>query len=400
MRRRQRFLLAALLLHIPLFAYPVLRLCGWLGLGAWPTAAIFLPLFFSQVVARLYLRHANSGLLFWLRRGADLWLGISPLLFCLLVAAELPVAMGWLGARTAAWGLILLALALMAFSMVNAYSPSVVRVRLDSDKLVSTLRFAQITDVHIGSRSARFLERVIRKVNGLDAEFLCITGDFIDMPGVGDRHLSALRDCRLPVYFSVGNHERYEDLEGIIERLEAFGVTCLRSRAVIHGAVQLIGIDDSERPTQVERELTTIDIDPDRFVLLLYHRPRGLTAAAAAGVDLMISGHTHNGQVIPFNLVVNRVFERSVGLFHQGRARLYVSQGTGTWGPVMRLGSRGEITLFEIEPSPAGTPRGDALPGAAAGNRPGGGEEFHVMKTRHGRAMPPGATGTRAHRHA
>jgi len=351
MTRRGYFLLTALLLHIPLFAYPVLRLCDWLDLGAWPTTVIFLPLFFSQVVARLYLRHANSGLLFWLRRGADLWLGISPLLFCMLVAAELPVALGWLPANIAAWGLILLALGLMAYSMANAYSPSVVRVRLDSDKLSSPLRFAQISDVHIGSRSARFLQRVIRQVNELDAEFLCITGDFIDMPGVGDDHLHALRECKVPVYFSVGNHERYEDLEDIVERLEARGVTCLRSRAVIRGEVQLIGIDDSERPTQVERELTRIDIDRSRFILLLYHRPRGLAGAAEAGVDLMISGHTHNGQVIPFNIVVNQVFERSVGLFSMGSTRLYVSPGTGTWGPVMRLGSRGEVTLFEIQPA-------------------------------------------------
>jgi predicted MPP superfamily phosphohydrolase len=83
----------------------------------------------------------------------------------------------------------------------------------------------------------------------------------------------------------------------------------------------------------------------------LYHRPRGLEAAANAGVDLMISGHTHNGQIVPFNFVVRRVFERAVGLFSEGLTQLYVSPGTGTWGPIMRLGSRGEITLFEVQPS-------------------------------------------------
>ena len=77
---------------------------------------------------------------------------------------------------------------------------------------------------------------------------------------------------------------------------------------------------------------------------------RGLIDAAAAGVDLMISGHTHNGQIAPFNLVVKRVFEQTVALFHHGQTQLYVSPGTGTWGPVMRLGSRGEVTLFEVQP--------------------------------------------------
>jgi predicted MPP superfamily phosphohydrolase len=162
--------------------------------------------------------------------------------------------------------------------------------------------------------------------------------------------LSALRSCRVPIYFSIGNHERYEDLDAILQRLNRLGVSVLRSRTTTHGEVQLIGIDDADSPLQVQRELATLDIDPKRFVLLLYHRPRGLRAAAKAGVDLMISGHTHNGQIVPFNLVVGRVFEKTVGLFQEGLTRLYVSPGTGTWGPVMRLGSRGEVTLFEIRP--------------------------------------------------
>jgi predicted MPP superfamily phosphohydrolase len=351
MRRRHQFLIIALLLQIPLFAYPILRLCDWLGLNGWTTAAIFIPLFLSQIVVRLYLRHANSGLIFWLRRGADLWLGISPLLLCMLLVAEIPVGLGWIAAPSAAHALIGLTLALTAYSVLNAHSPSVVKVQLSSNKLTTPLRFAQITDVQIGSRSAGFLERVMHQVNSLDIEFLCITGDFIDAPGISEEELSVLRSCPVPIYFSIGNHERYEDLDAILQRLATLGVDVLRSRTTRHGPVQLIGIDDSEHPAQVERELAAIDIDTERFVLLLYHRPHGLVAAAAAGVDLMISGHTHNGQIVPFNLVVGRVFEQVVGLFRHNQTQLYVSPGTGTWGPVMRLGSRGEVTLFEIQPT-------------------------------------------------
>ncbi len=350
MRRRYQFLVVVLLMHLPLFAYPILRLCHWLELDGWQTAIVFLPLFFSQILARVYLRHANSGPIFWLRRGADLWLGISPLLFFMLVATELPVALGWLASSTAAYGLIGIAFALMVYSVFNAYSPSIVKVPLTSSKLSSTVRFVQITDVHIGSRSAAFLERVMQRVNSVNAQFLCITGDFIDAPGIEEEQLSVLRRCPIPIYFTIGNHERYEDLDEILRRLERLGVNVLRSSTATLGAVQLIGIDDSEHPRQVERELGKLEIDNDRFVLLLYHRPHGLAAAAAAGVDLMISGHTHNGQIVPFNLVVRRVFEQSVGLFKEGIAQLYVSPGTGTWGPVMRLGSRGEVTLFEVQP--------------------------------------------------
>jgi predicted MPP superfamily phosphohydrolase len=189
------------------------------------------------------------------------------------------------------------------------------------------------------------------KVNGSNAQFLCITGDFIDAPGIGEEQLSALSSCPVPIYFCIGNHERYEDLNEILQRLQRLGVMVLRTATATQGEVQLVGIDDSDNPSQVKREIARLDIDPQRFVLLLYHRPRGLAAAAAAGVDLMISGHTHNGQIVPFNLVVKRVFEQTVGLFTHGQTRLYVSPGTGTWGPVMRLGSRGEISLFEVQPA-------------------------------------------------
>ena len=350
MSKRYQFLVVVLLLHVPLFAYPILRLSHWLGLGTWLTVAVFLPLFFSQIVARMYLRHANSGPVFWLRRGADLWLGVSPLLLCMLIVAELPVAMGWVEATRAAYGLIGITLALLLYSVANAYSPSVVKVQLTSTKLTTPLRFVQITDVHIGSRSADFLGRVMDKVNSIDADFLCITGDFIDARGIDEEQLSALRGCRFPVFFSIGNHERYEDLDDILQRLERLGVCVLRTDTQVQGEAQLIGIDDSEHPEQVARELTKVEIDNDRYVVLLYHRPRGLAAAASAGVDLMISGHTHNGQIVPFNFVVGRVFEQIVGLFNEGSTQLYVSPGTGTWGPIMRLGSRGEVTLFEVQP--------------------------------------------------
>lgn len=348
---RYQFLLVVLLLHIPLFAYPILRLCHWLGINAGPTAAIFLPLFFSQIIARVYLRHANAGWIFWLRRAADLWLGLSPLVLCMVLIAELPVALAWIQPSSAAKVVLILSAALLAYSVLNAYSPRIVKIKLTSAKLKKPVRFVQITDVHIGSRSSEFLRRVIHKVNSVDADFLCITGDFIDAPDIDENKLSALKNCNVPIYFSIGNHERYEDLEDILRRLKNLGVTVLRSQAHIHEQVQLIGIDDQERWDQVEKELVTIQVDSSRFVLLLYHRPRGLKAAAAAGIDLMISGHTHNGQIIPFNFVVGRVFEQNVGLFKEHNTQLYVSPGTGTWGPVMRLGSKGEVTLFEIEPS-------------------------------------------------
>ncbi len=127
-------------------------------------------------------------------------------------------------------------------------------------------------------------------------------------------------------------------------------VILLRSQSVFpREDIQVTGVDDRDDALQVERELGKVDLEPSRFGILMYHRPRGLEAAERAGIDLMLSGHTHGGQIIPFNMVVNRVFDRMVGMHHLGNARLYVSQGTGTWGPIMRIGTRSEITLFEVK---------------------------------------------------
>lgn len=225
-------------------------------------------------------------------------------------------------------------------------------IPLSSDKVTAPRRFVQITDVHIGSRSSRFLEQIVFEINRVEPDFVCITGDFIDQTGVSEAELVSLRSITCPVYFSIGNHERYEDLDEILTRLERLGVIVLRSASVFHDTeVQVIGVDDMDDAGQVGRELGKLDVDTDRYVILLYHRPRGLEDAAAAGVDLMLSGHTHNGQIFPFNLIVRRVFEHIVGIYRHGSTTLYVSQGTGTWGPVLRFGTRAEITQFFVTPS-------------------------------------------------
>ena len=112
--------------------------------------------------------------------------------------------------------------------------------------------------------------------------------------------------------------------------------------------VQFIGIDDAESKSQVATEITKLQPSLDKYRILLYHRPDRGEAAAAWGVDLMLTGHTHRGQLVPFNLLVKRVFPRLYRDYKIGDMTLYVSPGTGTWGPVMRLGSKCEITLIEL----------------------------------------------------
>jgi len=224
-------------------------------------------------------------------------------------------------------------------------------IELEYPQLQEPLSLVQITDVHIGSRNQAFLERIVSRIVELKPDILCITGDLIDQRGVQQSVLACFSELAMPIYFVIGNHERYEDLQDILTRLGEVGVRTLRTTACWYRPdVQVVGIDDKDDAQQVEKQLRHLDISSTAFTLLLYHRPEGLVAAARAGIQLMLSGHTHNGQIIPFNVLVGKVFEYVKGLFSYRGTWLYVSQGTGTWGPVLRLGTRAEITWFQLKP--------------------------------------------------
>jgi predicted MPP superfamily phosphohydrolase len=176
-----------------------------------------------------------------------------------------------------------------------------------------------------------------------------ITGDLIDFSGITRDQLRALGTFDAPCFFAIGNHERYVDLTAICERLRSLGVRVLRNEAALAGPFQIIGIDDVDKPTTVAKTIETIGVARDRYSVLLYHRPDGFDSAAEHDVKLMLAGHTHAGQIIPFNFIVKKVYPRLRGLYREGESLMYVSPGTGTWGPILRFGSRSEITRFVFE---------------------------------------------------
>ena len=364
-RQVARIGLIILALHLPLFVYPIVRLGVWLELAPLTILLILVPTALSQMLSRWWLRHWFSSssrvrrlLISHFRKLADLWLGISPLLLMTLLVFEGILLLGGVSATAAAWWVLAITGAMTLYGIGAAVLLRVSPVRFSSAQLRSPVRFVQITDLHIGSRTGRFLHQVTRRVEQLQPDFVCITGDLVDATGVTEDDLSGLQTLSCPVYYCIGNHERYEDLDAILARLTRLGVRVLRTESdYVREDIQILGIDDAEDAKQVAHELAKLEVDQKAFGILLYHRPRGLSAAASAGIDLMLSGHTHKGQIFPFNLVVRRAFARIAGLYQSGATRLYVSQGTGTWGPVMRLGTRSEITLFELTPeTPAEEP--------------------------------------------
>jgi predicted MPP superfamily phosphohydrolase len=284
----------------------------------------------------------------WLSLLCMTWLGLSFILFVFLGLFEPLNLLFSPSPLLAAW-VLLGATALSALcGAINAQLIGTNTIQLSFRQLRDNLRVVQISDVHIGSRLPGLLRRIVKKTNALRPDYVMITGDLIDLPHISVDELHPLGEFEAPVYYVIGNHERYVDLDEIDARLRQLGLTVLRNAEVTTPQMQIIGIDDADDAAQVGMQLSRLSLDREALKILLYHRPTGLESAAEYGIDLMLAGHTHAGQIMPFNLVVKRVFSHVRGLATHGPTTLYVSPGTGTWGPVMRLGSRSEITCFEL----------------------------------------------------
>ena len=314
----------------------------------------------------------------WVLRAAWLWMGLAFLLLSVVLPVHLLLLLGLPGDGAAV--LLVAAYAPLAiWSIVNAHRFEVRRIALSSPKLDRPVRLVQLSDVHVGSRGPGFLPRIVRRVNALDPDAVFVTGDLIDLMRLPEDALDPIGALTAPAFFTIGNHERYVGSDAVCARLEALGVTVLRNARVEWGAMRIVGIDDAEARDQVARVLGRLgdgdgggnggrdgegaagsvrrsghDGEEARFTILMYHRPDGLEDAARSGIDLMLCGHTHNGQIVPFHWLVKRYFPRIAGRYEAGATVLYVSPGTGTWGPTMRLGSSNEITVFELSPVPAG----------------------------------------------
>jgi predicted MPP superfamily phosphohydrolase len=283
--------------------------------------------------------------------------GFGLAVYLLLAAGvtHLVCAIAGLDPRTAAVVGVLGAAATVVYGIANvARGPIVRRVRIALPGLPAAAdgyTIAQLTDVHIGPiLGERFAADVVAKVNALGADLIAITGDLVD-GNLGElrRHVEPLRElaARDGVYAVTGNHEYYWQTDAWLEHLRSLGLRILRNEHVaIRGAFELAGVDDSTAGEDVPRALA--GRDPALPVVLLAHHPQTIARATAAGVALQLSGHTHGGQLLPFGWL-SRLFEPHVaGLARFGATWLYVSEGTGFWGPPMRVGTSCEIALITL----------------------------------------------------
>ncbi len=333
------------------FVYPVFRLSNWYFPGDGVSFIQSLLLWGASLGGMYY---SFSGPKMKVRYLVVHWMGVSFVFACLTLIGELirlvaPLT-NQLSDQTIVTGILLSGVVLVIGAVAFSHHLAVKNHDVYSKKVSRSYRVGQISDVHIGSRQGGYMRRIVNRLNQLELDCVVITGDLIDSSAVDYEALESIGLIDAKTYFIIGNHERYADLDKILDIIQRLGVRTLRQESDSHHELVFTGIDDADRKDQVEIHLPSIEQDQEKFNILLYHRPLGWESAMEHGIDLMLSGHTHNGQIFPFNYVVKQQFSRIRGMYINQHHHLYVSSGTGTWGPLMRLGSLNEISVMQIRP--------------------------------------------------
>ncbi|AKT43951.1 metallophosphoesterase [Chondromyces crocatus] len=366
------------LVRTPELAQPLRRVLTW----------VFVALATSVPVGLMLMQRAPRPIGGVIAAVVYGWVGLTIVLFFLLVTMEFirlgAHAVSALGGapfnqerrtflgRMLAGAAGVLGVGLGAAGLASALGEVAVRpVQVRLRKLPGSLsgfRIVQLTDIHVGPTIGRaWLEGIVERVNALKPDLVAITGDLVD------GKVEDLRDEVAPlaklqakygVFFVTGNHEYYSGADEWIAELGRLGVRVLRNERVSIGegdeSFDLVGVDDwtakrfgNGHGPDLERALA--GRDPSREVVLLAHQPKQVVQAAAMGVGLQLSGHTHGGQIFPWGYFVRLDQPHLEGLERRGETQIYVSRGTGYWGPPMRVGAPPEISLVELAREDTGT---------------------------------------------
>ena len=350
----------------------------WAKLATVALIALALSLPLSLVVSRLF-PSASLRPLLWL---VYVWMGVSFLFLATLGAVDLGRLVSWgalrflgpgseglrdpqkrlLLTRTLAAGVGGAVVGLTAFGLKSALGETQVKelvIKLRNlPAQLSGMRLVQISDVHVGPLLRKdWVTRVVDEVQALAPDLIVITGDLVD-GSVADlrEQVAPLAGLKAPhgVYFVTGNHEYYSGVSEWLTHLPTLGIRPLANERVEAApGLDLAGINDLSAHGVDAPNLTRAleGRDPQRPVVLLAHQPRQFLEAAEKGVDLTLSGHTHGGQIWPFVWLVALTQPYVAGLHQRGPSQLYVSRGTGFWGPPLRVFAPAEITLLKLVPA-------------------------------------------------
>lgn len=331
---------------------------------------------FSIILSRL-LSLKYSYPILWL---SYLWLGVMMLFFFSFIFADLlkviyciftkllnfetfiiDIERRQFISRFIASGASAIVLVSTGIAIKNWYSKAVVKkIKIQLSELPDIFKgfkIVQISDIHMGQMmTGKGLKEIVDIVNNLKPDLIAITGDLVDgsTSQLSD-DVSFIKNLKAEhgVYFVTGNHEYYSGVEKWTKQIEKFNIKVLQNESVMiqkeNDYFYLVGVNDHEakrfgKAHAPDFKKAFSGLDNARKKILLAHQPKDVRPASEYDTDLVLSGHTHGGQIWPFNYLVYLQQPYLKGSYQYKKTKLYVNQGTGTWGPPMRLGSFNEIT--------------------------------------------------------
>ena len=331
---------------------------GWL---AWQAVPGLLPIAFIAATIAGF-RYSN-----WFLRlvyaVSAAWLGILNFAFFAAVACwliSLPDGLaGWPVSRfDLAAVLFGLALAVAVYGLINAAWIRVTRIDLRLPHLPPAWRgrtIALVTDLHLGHIAGPgFLSRIIARLRSLQPDVVLIGGDMFDGTTVKLDHLVApWRNYSAPlgIIYVTGNHDEFAERTIYLDAVRRTGIRVLNNERVVIEGLQIVGVHDAEAGDAAELRgvLRRAGLNSQQPSILLAHRPENLAVAEEAGISLQLSGHTHRGQIWPWNLLVSRIYGPfAYGLRRWNKLQVYTSSGVGAWGPPLRVGTKSEMVLIRL----------------------------------------------------
>lgn len=363
----------------------------WIGLRAWQSIVrhipflsrkLYWPVFWlialSYLIGRFGREFLPAGVSLLLTQLGSYWMAFMIYFALALAVIEIALlggrALGIYPGKSPRGHLVSLVTGLTVLSVVtgivvygwwNARSPQVRDYSINIPKQagqMKDIRVVAVSDLHLGTivHNGRLL-KLVDMINELQPDLILLPGDVVDEspgPFVEQDMMSTFRKLtpRYGIYAVPGNHEYIGGKTGeIIKYLQGAGINVLRDQAVkVAGSFYLVGKDESSRHRFSQDSLPEIKADPmteveqSLPVILMEHQPARAGQPDEQGVDLKLSGHTHRGQLFPFNLITGRMYETDWGYLRKGAEQVIVSSGFGTWGPPIRVGSTPEVLKIDI----------------------------------------------------
>lgn len=255
------------------------------------------------------------------------------------------------------WYALPATLALLTYGYINYRNPVVEHIDITFDKKCdSKMRIVAISDIHLGyGTGVNTLEKYVEMVNSEQPDVVLIMGDLIDnsmKPILNQPFDKVLAKINAPmgIYMVPGNHEYISNIDSVNNYLENTSIKLLRdSIATLPNGIQIVGRDDRSNRKRLPLEQLISQADKERPTIVLDHQPYKLAKADSLKVDLLLCGHTHHGQVFPFNLITDRLYEQSHGYRKWSHSHIYVSSGLSLWGPPFRIGTHSDMAVIEVK---------------------------------------------------